>query len=55
MQPWFVVQLKPNGETIAKRNLLRQSIKIFAPFEEVTTRKARKLIQTCKTLFGGGR
>lgn len=52
-QPWFVVQLKPNAEAIAKRNLLRQGMQIFAPFEEVTSRKARKLIQTCKALFPG--
>ncbi len=52
-QPWFVVQLKPNAEAIAKRNLLRQGMQIFAPFEEVTARKARKLIQTCKALFPG--
>lgn len=52
-QPWFVVQLKPNAEAIAKRNLLRQGINIFAPFEEVTARKARKLIQASKALFPG--
>ena len=52
-QPWFVVQLKPNAEAIAKRNLLRQGINIFAPFEEVTARKARKLVQACKALFPG--
>jgi transcriptional antiterminator RfaH len=51
--PWFVVQLKPNSETIAKRNLLQQGIHIFAPFEELTIRKASKLINTCKTLFPG--
>jgi transcriptional antiterminator RfaH len=52
-QPWFVVQLKPNAEAIAKRNLLHQGIQIFAPFEEVTARKARKLVQACKALFPG--
>lgn len=52
-QPWFVVQLKPNAEAIAKRNLLQQGMQIFAPFEEVTARKARKLVQTCKALFPG--
>lgn len=52
-QPWFVVQLKPNAEAIAKRNLLRQGMQIFAPFEEVTARKARKLVQTRKALFPG--
>lgn len=52
-QPWFVVQLKPNAEAIAKRNLLRHGMQIFAPFEEVTARKARKLVQACKALFPG--
>jgi transcriptional antiterminator RfaH len=51
--PWFVVQLKPNSETIVKRNLLRQGIHIFAPFEELTLRKASKLIKTRKALFPG--
>lgn len=52
-QPWFVVQLKPNAEAIAKRNLLRQGLQIFAPFEEVTSRKARKPVQIRKALFPG--
>lgn len=53
MEPWFVVQIKPNAEAIAKRNLLRQNLRIFAPFEEITTRKAGKLMQACKSLFPG--
>jgi transcriptional antiterminator RfaH len=53
MQPWFVIQLKPNAEAIAKRNLIRQGVEIFAPFEEVTCPKGRKLTQTCKALFPG--
>lgn len=52
-RPWFVVQLKPNAEAIAKRNLLRQGIQIFAPFEEVTARKAGKLVQSRRALFPG--
>ncbi|WRH76562.1 MAG: transcriptional activator RfaH [Sphingobium sp.] len=51
--PWFVAQIKPNSETIAKRNLLQQGINIFMPFEELTVRKASKLINTGKTLFPG--
>jgi transcriptional antiterminator RfaH len=51
--PWFVVQYKPNAEGIAKRNLLRQGLKIFAPFEERTARKSHGLIHTCKALFPG--
>jgi transcriptional antiterminator RfaH len=52
-QPWFVAQLKPNAEAIAKRNLLQQGIRFFAPFEEGTARKARKLVQVRKALFPG--
>jgi transcriptional antiterminator RfaH len=51
--PWFVVQLKPKSETIARRNLLQQGIHIFAPFEEFTVRKGSKLINTRNTLFPG--
>jgi transcriptional antiterminator RfaH len=50
---WFVVQLKPNAEAIAKRNLLRQGIQLFAPFEEVTVRRANKSINSCQALFPG--
>lgn len=52
-QQWYVAQLKPNAEAIAKRNLLRQGIEIFAPYEEVTVRKASKLSQAFKALFPG--
>jgi transcriptional antiterminator RfaH len=52
-EPWFVVQLKPNAEAIAKRNLLRQGMHFFAPYEEVSIRKARKLVQVSKALFPG--
>jgi transcriptional antiterminator RfaH len=51
--PWFLVQLRPNSEAVAKRNLVRQGVKIFAPFEEVTVRKGRKLVQTHKAVFPG--
>jgi transcriptional antiterminator RfaH len=50
---WFLVQLKPNCEAIAKRNLVRQGIETFAPFEEVTVRKGRKLIQIHRAVFHG--
>lgn len=52
-QPWYVVQLKPNAEAIAKRNLQRQGVQIFAPFEELQVRRARKLVQTRRALFPG--
>lgn len=53
MRPWFVVQLKPNAEAIARRNLLRQGVQVFAPFEELTVRKGGKFTQACKALFPG--
>lgn len=51
--PWFVVQIKPNSDSTAKRNLLRQGIHVFAPFEELTVCKASKWINTRKLLFPG--
>lgn len=53
MQPWFLVQLKPNADAIAKRNLLRQGVRLFAPYEEITARRANKLIQSVRALFPG--
>lgn len=52
-QPWYVVQLKPNAELVAKRNLLQQGMQIFAPFEEVAARRSGKLVSACKALFPG--
>lgn len=52
-KPWYVVQLKPNAEAIAKRNLLRQNIEIYAPYEEITSKKAQKLTTIKKSLFPG--
>lgn len=51
--PWFVVQLKPNCEAIAKRNLRRQGVEIFAPFDETTVRRGKGLKQVCTSLFPG--
>lgn len=51
--PWFAVQLKPNSETIAKRNLARQQVDIFAPFEEITLRRGQHLVLTRRALFPG--
>lgn len=51
--PWYIAQLKPNREAVAKRNLLRQGFQIFAPFEEVTVRRAQKLVKACRALFPG--
>lgn len=51
--PWFAVQLKPNAEAIARRNLAQQGINLFAPFEVVTVRRGSRLAQVNKSLFPG--
>lgn len=51
--PWFAVQLKPNAEAIARRNLAQQGINVFAPFEVVTVRRGQRLAQVNKSLFPG--
>ena len=50
---WYAVQLKPNAEAIAKRNLQQQGIEIFAPFEVVTVRRGKRLAQVNRSLFPG--
>ena len=50
---WYAVQLKPNAEAIAKRNLRQQGIEVFAPFEAVTVRRGSRLAQVNKALFSG--
>lgn len=50
---WFAVQLKPNSEAIARRNLLQQGVVVFAPFEVVTVRRGKRLAKASKALFPG--
>lgn len=52
-KPWFVVQLKPNAAAAAKRNLARQGVEIFAPFEEITNRVGGNLVLSRRPLFPG--
>lgn len=51
--PWYVVQHRPNAEAIARRNLERQGVIVFAPFEVLTHRKAERLIEKRLALFPG--
>jgi transcriptional antiterminator RfaH len=51
--PWFLAHLRPQAEAIARRNLERQGVRIFAPFEEVALRRRSKLIQSSRGLFPG--
>jgi len=52
-QSWFAVQLKPNAEAIARRNLSRQGVLVFSPYEGVTSHKGSKYVQTLRPLFPG--
>lgn len=50
---WNLVHLRPNAEDLARRNLLRQGVNVFSPFEEVTVRRANHLISSRRNLFPG--
>ena len=50
---WYLLQLKPNGYKIARRNLERQRFKIFAPLQHVTRRLPRKYSDHIELLFPG--
>jgi transcriptional antiterminator RfaH len=53
LAPWYVVQHKPNAEAVAIRNLERQSINVFAPFEMGKRRFGNKTREVRKALFPG--
>lgn len=50
---WHLVHLRPNAEDIARRNLLRQGVTVFCPFEEITVRKKNQHNRGRRTLFPG--
>lgn len=50
---WFVVQHKPNAESVAVRNLERQDIAVFAPFEVVSQRTSGRQRDVRRPLFPG--
>ncbi len=50
---WFAAQLKPNGLSIAERNLARQGFAHFTPKRLETRRRANKSITAPRPLFPG--
>jgi transcriptional antiterminator RfaH len=50
---WMIAQLKPNGLTVAIRNLERQKFVTFTPKLTVTRRKQDKLVSRTEPLFPG--
>lgn len=50
---WYVGQLKPNGLAIAERNLARQGIETFCPWQIQTLRRSGRLVDVKRPLFPG--
>jgi transcriptional antiterminator RfaH len=50
---WFLAQVKPNSHQIAKRNLQRQGIDVFAPQVESTARSMGRFRTALIPLFPG--
>lgn len=50
---WFLAQLKPNGASIAERNLRRQGFRIFVPRQQETRRARGRFITRLRPLFPG--
>lgn len=53
MHSWFLAQVRPNADQIAKRNLERQGFKTFQPMEARTTARRGKLINELRPFFSG--
>ncbi len=51
--PWFIVQLKPNGISNALRNLSRQGFGSFHPRQTATRRVRDKLVTREEPVFSG--
>ena len=50
---WYAAQLKPNGLAIAERNLARQGIESFCPWQIETARRNQHLHNIRQPLFPG--
>lgn len=51
--PWHLAQLRPNGLSMALRNLERQSVTVFAPTETRTDRRGQKFVTREAPAFPG--
>ncbi|SIT06057.1 transcriptional antiterminator RfaH [Roseivivax lentus] len=50
---WFAAQLRPNGLSIAERNLSRQGFSHFTPKRLETRRQSNRVVTTPRPLFPG--
>ena len=53
IQSWYLAQLKPNGSTIARRNLERQGFEVFLPMENSVRRQGSRFETRLRPLFPG--
>lgn len=53
MPSWFLAQVKPNADQIAKRNLERQNFRTFQPLERSTRVRGGQFIATLRPFFPG--
>jgi transcriptional antiterminator RfaH len=53
MHQWFLAQIKPNADQLAKRNLERQSFVTFQPLERRTRVRGGKFETTLRPFFPG--
>jgi transcriptional antiterminator RfaH len=50
---WFTLQFKLNAHNQAVKNLNRQGFETFLPFQDTTSRKLSRFVNTSKPLFPG--
>ena len=53
MTPWFLAQVKPNADLIARRNLERQRFVTFQPLERRTQVRKGKFVSVQRPFFPG--
>lgn len=53
MSEWFLAQVRPNGDRIAKRNLVRQGFRTFQPLERRTVTKGGRFYERVRPFFSG--
>ncbi|MEQ5789326.1 hypothetical protein J3454_15650 [Erythrobacter sp. NFXS35] len=53
MAEWFLAQVKPNSDLIAKRNLARQGFATFQPMEKRTIASGGKFREQIRPFFSG--
>lgn len=53
MNPWFLAQVRPNADHVARRNLERQGFSTFQPLETRTLVRRSKLVDVLRPFFAG--